>query len=219
MSNSEPQDFPAETQTPAVSSFSALSRTLAPETSLVVAVDFQEKLMPIIDRAESLIVNAKALLDGAGLFRVPVLATEQYPKGLGPTVRAIRDAFPETLTPIPKISYSCCDEPRFIEELAACEKARQIVLTGIETPICLLQTALDLSERGFTVFLPEDACSAQIRADHSTALRRLENSGCVVTCVESILYRWCRTAGHEQFKALSRLIQDRRKQIAALADS
>ena len=197
---------------------SALSRKLEPEKSLIVAVDFQEKLMPIIDRADQLIVNAKALLAGAGLFQIPILATEQYPKGLGKTVEAIRGEFPENLAPIPKVSYSCCDEPRFIEELAACGKARQIVLIGIETPICLLQTALDLVERGYLVFLPEDACSGQIRADHFTALRRLENSGCVVTCVESILYRWCRTARHEQFKAVSRLIQDRRKQIAALTN-
>lgn len=198
---------------------STLLRLLDPETSLVVAVDFQEKLLPIIDRVDQLIINAKTLLLGAGLFQVPILATEQYPKGLGRTVEAIRGVFSETIAPIPKVSYSCCDEPRFMEELAAHHTARQIILTGIETPICLLQTALDLAERGYAVFLPEDACSGQVPADHNAALRRLENSGCVVTCVESILYRWCRTARHEQFKALSRLVQDRRKRIAELEKS
>ncbi len=189
---------------------------LDPDISLVVAVDFQEKLMPIIDNTETLMINARTLLVGAGLFQVPVLATLQYPKGLGPTVDTIASVFPESLSPIPKVAYSCCEEPQFMETLTAYHKVKQVVLFGIETPICILQTALDLKARGYAVFLPEDACSAQVRADHDTALRRLEHSGCVVTCVESILYRWCRSARHEQFKALSRLIRDRRKDIASI---
>ncbi len=189
---------------------------LEPDISLAVAVDFQEKLMPIIDRADALLINAKTLLIGAGLFQVPVLATEQYPKGLGLTVNTIRDAFPESLSPISKVVYSCCDEPQFTEKLTAYTKVKQIVLFGIETSICILQTALDLKERGYTVFLPEDACSGQVRADHHTALRRLEQAGCVITCVESILYRWCRSAKHEQFKTLSHLIRDRRQGIAEI---
>lgn len=192
---------------------------LEPDISLIVAVDFQEKLMPIIDNAEALMINAKTLLAGAGLFQVPVLATEQYPKGLGSTVDTIRNAFPESLSPIPKVVYSCCDEPQFMESLAAYNKVKQVVLFGIETPICILQTALDLKEQGYAVFLPEDACSGQIRTDHHTALRRLEQAGCIVTCVESILYRWCRSAKQEQFKELSRLVRDRRQEIASIDEN
>ncbi|MDO5576208.1 MAG: isochorismatase family protein [Fibrobacter sp.] len=186
------------------------------ETSLVVAVDFQEKLLPIIDSADKLIVNATTLLSGSGLFHVPIIATEQYPKGLGSTVEAIRQSMPEEVELISKVTYSCCDEPQFIEKLTAYSNAKQIVLIGIETPICILQTAIDLADRGYTVYLPEDACSGQIRADHITALRQLEQNECVVTCVESILYRWCRSAEHEQFKTLSRLVRDRRQKISEI---
>lgn len=190
-----------------------INRRLEVETSVAIAVDFQEKLMPIINNADKLIVNVKALLAGAALFHVPVLATEQYPKGLGSTVDAIQSAFPEALVPIPKVTYSCCDEPRFIEQLTALNNRKQVILFGIETPICILQTAIDLIERGYSVYLPEDACSGQIQADCITALRRLELAECIVTCVESILYCWCRSAKHEQFKALSRLVRNRRQEI------
>ncbi len=192
----------------------SLPLRLNPEQSLVVAVDFQEKLLPMITPLDPFLLNAEFLLEGASLFDIPLIVTLQYPKGLGETVPRIQKVLPqEELIRIEKTSYSCMAEPAFARALESLPQIKQVVLTGIETPICILQTALDLRDAGYEVFIPEDACAGQIPADHIRALRRLEFSGVVVTCVESILYRWCGGASHPRFKDLTRMVKNRRNAL------
>lgn len=175
------------------------------ENSALVVIDIQDKLLAKIPRAESLVENAGFLLDVAGILNVPVRATEQYPKGVGPTTAEIAKRVPQLLS---KTSFSCCGAGTFLEELAMLQRPN-IVLVGMETHVCILQTALDLLEAGMHVFLPVDSLAARIAVDHDVALRRLEIAGAVLTTAETIAFEWLRDSSHPHFKTVSKLIVSR----------
>lgn len=180
----------------------------AGDTGLLV-IDVQTKLMAKIPDADVLVRNIAFLLDAAKLLGMTVQATEQYPKGLGETV-------PELAARIPvrpdKVAFSSCAVPSVIENfhLAACPK---IVLTGIETHVCVLHTALDLLANGFRVYLPADALSSRYPLDYEMALRRLEQAGAVVTTAESCVFEWIGGSNHPRFKEISKLVQERMKHL------
>src|SRR5947207_1588732 len=162
------------------------TRLLAPESSLVV-VDVQEKLLPKIHNGDRIVQNIRFLLDVAALLDVQRLATEQYPKGLGPTVAALAEKIPG---PRPeKVGFSCCAIESFVPELYLTQKKR-VVLTGIETHVCVLNTALDLLAESFWVYLPVDAIGSRAAIDHDMAVRRLEGAGVIVTTTETIAFEW-----------------------------
>src|SRR5262245_9582574 len=134
------------------------------DTSLLV-IDMQEKLVPKIHGADAVVRNVSFLIDGARLLGLPVQATEQYPKGLGPTVAALRDRLPERPD---KVGFSCCAVPSVVESLQ--EAARpKVLLAGIETHVCVQQTALDLLNRGFRVYVAADAVGSRYPLDHELA--------------------------------------------------
>ena len=162
--------------------------------------------IPDVDRLEG---NIAFLVDGARLLDVPVTATEQYPKGLGPTVPVLAQRLPDRLD---KTTFSCCGIPSPAEGFREAGRTH-IVLAGIETHVCVLNTALDLLAGGFTVFLAVDATASRYRFDRDTALRRLEQAGVVPTTCESVLFEWMRDAKHPQFKQVSALIQERMKTL------
>jgi hypothetical protein len=167
-----------------------------------VVVDIQDKLLVKIPTAEALVRNAGFLLDAAGLFRVPIRATEQYPKGLGPTTAAIARRMPP---PLAKTTFSCCGAGTFFEELEVLQRPN-VVIVGMETHVCVMQTALDLLDAGLHVFLPADALAARFGLDHDLALRRMETAGAVVTSAEAIAFEWTRDSSHPQFKELRELV-------------
>lgn len=181
-------------------------KRLTAETSVVVVIDIQDKLLPKIPDASRLVRNAAFLLDVAAQLGVPVRATEQYPKGLGPTTAEIARRLPAP--PPAKTSFSCCGADTFLEELEMLRRAK-VVLVGMETHVCVAQTAIDLLGAGLQVFLAVDAIAARGAVDHGTALRRLEQAGAVPTTVEAVAFEWLRDAAHTQFKAISKLIIDR----------
>ncbi len=173
------------------------------ESSVLVVIDVQDKLLAKIPGAGSLVRNIAFLLDVAALLEVPLRATEQYPKGLGPTTAELARRLP---TPLPtKTAFSCCGADTFLEELEMLSRPN-IVLTGMETHVCVSQTALDLLEAGLHVFLPVDALAARGAIDHDTALRRLEQAGAIVTTAEAVAFEWTRDAAHPKFKAVSSLV-------------
>lgn len=186
------------------------SSLIAAESALLV-IDVQEKLIPKIVGAAALIRNIAFLIDGARLLDVPVTATEQYPKGLGPTVPELARRLPPPPT---KTDFSCCAIPAVVEEFRTTHKSR-IVLAGIESHVCVLNTALDLLGFGFRVYLPVDAIGNRLPLDHDIALRRLENAGCVLTTAETVLFEWTKGATHPRFKQISALVQDRLKNAGA----
>jgi nicotinamidase-related amidase len=178
------------------------------DTGLLV-IDVQEKLAPKIAGATALVRNIAFLLDVAKLVGVPVLATEQYPRALGATVAELLPRLPERPE---KVAFSSCAVPAVTESFHRLARPK-LVLTGIETHVCVLHTALDLLTAGFRVFLPVDAVGARYRVDHDTALRRLEQAGAVLTSTEGCAFEWMGAANHPQFKEVSRLVQERMKTL------
>lgn len=178
------------------------------EHSLLLVVDLQTRLlaaMPEAERAQTL-RHAGVLLQAAAELAVPVLATEQYPQGLGPTVDEIRAQLPSAAPVLDKTSFSCCGANGFIDAVEA-HKRGQLVIVGAETHVCVLQTALELHARGRHVFVVEDAVTSRHLAHKRNALARMRQAGVVVTNVESVLFEWLRVAGTPSFKKLSQLIR------------
>jgi nicotinamidase-related amidase len=176
------------------------------ETSVLIEIDVQDKLLAKIPTAKSLVANAAFLLDAAGLLGIPVRATEQYPKGLGPTTVDLARRLPQPLAA--KTAFSCCGAGTFLEELEMLRRPN-VVLVGMETHVCVAQTALDLLQAGLHVFLPVDALAARGAIDHDTAIRRLEMAGAVPTTAEAVAFEWIGDAAHPKFKELSKLVIDR----------
>jgi nicotinamidase-related amidase len=180
-------------------------KRLRAENSVLVVIDLQEKLLAKIPSANTVVRDAGFLLDVATLLDVPVRATEQYPKGLGPTTPAIARRLPAV---VEKTAFSCCGAGTFLEELEMLQR-QQIVLIGIEAHVCVMQTALDLIEAGLHVYLPADALSSRFPLDREFALRRMERAGAEVTTVEAIAFEWLRDSTHSHFKTVSQLMIQR----------
>ena len=178
------------------------------DNSQLVVVDLQIRLlaaMSEIDRA-TLVKNAEIILQAASALEIPVSYTEQYPKGLGPTVPAIMENMPEGAEAIEKTCFSCCDVDAFRQSLEKTGR-RQVVLIGQEAHICILQTSLELAAMGFRVFVVEDAVCSRFEVHKRNALMRMRHAGVVVTNLESVLFEWVRDATHPQFKLVSTLVR------------
>lgn len=172
--------------------------------SALLVVDVQERLVPAITDHQRVVFNTRRLIDGAKILDVPVVATEQYPKGLGPTVAELA----ERLGPIPeKLTFSCCGCPKIFADLRG-KGIHKILVAGIETHVCIQQTVLDLLADGWRVYLAVDAVGSRYAIDRDTALRRMDSAGAVLTTAEAALFEWCQEAGSEQFKAISRLVRE-----------
>jgi len=178
----------------------------AGDTGLLV-IDVQEKLIPMIAAGDAIVRNIAFLIDAARLLGMPVQATEQYPKGLGPTVPELARRLPERPD---KVAFSSCAVPSIVETFRRAARPK-IVLAGIESHVCVLHTALDLLAQGFQVFVAVDAVGSRYVVDHEAALRRLERTGAVLTTAETCVFESVGGAGHPQFKAISQLVQERMK--------
>jgi nicotinamidase-related amidase len=176
---------------------------LASERSILIVVDVQDRLLAKIPQAELLIKNIAFLIDMAQLFDVPIRATEQYPQGLGPTNPVLACRLPQP--PLAKTAFSCCGAGTFLEELQMLRRP-QVVVTGIETHVCISQTAFDLLRAGLHVYLPVDALGARSSLDHEMACRRLERAGGVLTTVEAIAFEWLKDATHPRFQQFRQLV-------------
>lgn len=176
---------------------------LSPEKSVLLVVDVQDRLLAKMPTAAALVRNTAFLLDAAAVLDVPALATEQYPKGLGPTTPEIAKRLPSPIAA--KTAFSCCGAAGFLAELRALRR-EQIVLVGMEAHVCVAQTAFDLLDAGFEVFLPADAVASRSAFDRDIAVRRFERSGATVTTSEAVAFEWLRDAAHPQFKAVSKLV-------------
>jgi nicotinamidase-related amidase len=181
----------------------ATQRLTAPRGALLV-IDVQEKLLAAVAERERLTANALRLIRGAKLLDIPVWATEQYPKGLGPTIPAIAELIPERSE---KLTFQCCAVPQIFEQLYA-RHIRHVTLTGIEAHVCVAQTALELLDLGFRVQVPADAVASRNVNDQKFALRRLENAGATISTTEAVLFEWCETADRPEFKAISGLVKE-----------
>jgi nicotinamidase-related amidase len=185
-------------------------KRLTADNSALVVIDIQHKLLAKMPTTAALVRNAAFVLDVAQLLEIPVFATEQYPKGLGPTAAEIARRLP---APIPtKTAFSCCGAETFLVRLEMTRRPN-VVLVGMETHVCVSQTAFDLLAAGLNVFLPVDALAARGALDHDTALRRLELAGAVPTTAEAVAFEWVRDSAHPQFKAISKLVIERSEHL------
>lgn len=174
------------------------------QTALLI-VDVQERINSVVMHGKTVVQNIIKLIEACKVFDIPIFITEQYPKGLGPTEPAIIEAL-EGQTPVQKMTFSCCGAPGFIDQLMA-QETKQILVTGIEAHVCVLQTALDLLTRPFQVHIPKDAVSSRKELDYQTALERLSRAGAVLTTVEAALFEIMEEAGTPEFKQVSKLIK------------
>jgi nicotinamidase-related amidase len=174
---------------------------LTPNTSLLCVIDVQERLLPAVPEADRVVARCCRLATAAGLLGIKAVLTEQYPRGLGPTPASLAELLPPAES---KMAFSSADCPALRDALAG--TIASVVLAGLETHVCISQTALDLLAAGRNVYLAVDAVAARHAIDHETALRRLEAAGAILTTTEAILFEWCRSAEHPQFQAIRRLV-------------
>lgn len=179
---------------------------LQADASRLVIVDLQEKLAPTIPGLEGPLAACRFLIDGAKLFHVPTFVTEQYPKGLGPTVRVLSEVLPP---PIVKNEFSGWAALGWPAAADAIDGRYQVVVAGIEAHVCVLQTSLELQSAGYRVFVVADAVASRRETDRRIALERLLSSGITLVTAESVLFEWCQRSDRQEFKTLSALVKSR----------
>lgn len=176
--------------------------------TVLVVIDVQEKLMPVIDGRDEVERNIDRLVRGCHILGIPALLTEQYVKGLGPTVAPVRQAFEETsgYRPIEKDCFSAprCDP--FAEQLAALGR-KQILVAGVETHVCVYQSILDLLAGGHEVAIVADAVSSRTHENKSIALERLQSEGAKISSTEMALFELLVVSGTETFRAIAKLVK------------
>ncbi len=181
-------------------------RILEREQSALVVIDVQEAYRGLTFEHERMLRAVCRLIAVAKTLGVPILATEQYPKGLGHLMREVLDACPADLAVIQKLSLSCCGEPGFAAKLREAER-KQVVVCGLEAHACVNQTVHDLLEQGYTVHIPLDAISSRFENDYRVGRKKMIGSGAVPTTVEMASLEWLKTAASPEFKAVQKLIK------------
>jgi len=171
----------------------------------LVVVDVQERLLPAIFEHQRVVQNTVRLIQGAAILRVPIFATEQYRKGLGPTVSEVAAAIPG-FAPIEKLAFSACGAAGFIPALRK-KRVSEPILCGIEAHVCVSQTWLDLLDRGFRVFVAADAVSSRTQENYRFGLDRMRAAGAVIVSTEMVLFELLERAGTDEFKQILALVK------------
>lgn len=177
----------------------------------LVVVDIQEKLASAMERRDEVVATAVRLVKAAALLGAPIVATRQYPEGLGGLVPELESALADArssvgVAVVDKLAFCACDEPAFLEALY--DTGRSIaVVVGMETHICVTQTALALAKKTYPVHVVADACCSRREPDHSVALDRLRTAGVVVTTSESVMYEAVSKAGTDEFRRLLEIVK------------
>ncbi|MCA1633422.1 MAG: hydrolase [Acidobacteria bacterium] len=180
--------------------------TLEPGGTALVIIDMQESFRDAISDFTEVAARIALVAHAAQLLGVPVVVTEQYPKGLGHTAGEIRTVLPEGVEPVEKTAFSSCGADQFVARLDSLG-ARQILVCGIEAHICVNQTSHDLLARGFQVHLLVDCITARAAQNRQAGLDKMRQSGALPSSTEMALFELMRDARHEQFKAIQRLIK------------
>lgn len=175
------------------------------EHSAALVIDIQEKLFPHMHEHDELAARTGILIRGLQVLGIPMHVTQQYSRGLGPTVAEVAALF-EPFEHIEKTAFSCCDEPRVIMALETSGR-ENILVAGIESHVCVLQTVTDLIGRGYQPVVIEDCVSSRKLRDRETSIHRMRREGAIITSSESILFELCRYSGTEEFRAISSLVK------------
>lgn len=175
------------------------------EHTIGLVIDIQERLVPVMEEREQLIANCGKLIQGLQLLGLPLLVTQQYTKGLGETIPEIK-AVINDFQSIEKKDFSCFDEPVVAEKLAL-SGANNVIICGIESHVCVLQTAIDLKEAGYTPIVVMDCVSSRSFDNLDLAMERFRHEGIMTTSMESVLFELTRSAGASEFKEISKLVK------------
>jgi len=178
---------------------------LTVEECVLVVIDIQEKLARAMHEKEKFTDNLLRLLQGIKILEIPVIFTEQYPQGLGPTISEVLELLPGE-KPIIKKAFSCWRVPEFTIRLQSCGR-KQVLLTGIESHVCVYQTAIDLLNAGFGVHAVTDCISSRTAPNRDLGLQRMRDAGARLTSVEMVLFELLKAAEGEKFKAISRIVK------------
>lgn len=173
--------------------------------AFLMVVDVQERLLPAIAHKADVEGHSAILLKTARLVQVPVVNSRQYPTGLGPTVASLAQLVPDNAT-FDKVEFSCVRDPVLMGHIDGLGR-RQALLCGVEAHICVLQTALDLKERGYDVFVAVDAVGSRADLSRTVACNRMAAAGVTLVTSEMAVFEMMRTAASPHFKVLSKLIQ------------
>lgn len=173
--------------------------------TVLLVVDIQDKLVRAMHAREELVLRAQQLVQGARVLDVPILCTEQNPKGLGPTVPEIAAHMP-AVQPISKFSFGCCACEDFMRALQATAR-RNVLIAGIETHVCVYQTALELIAKSYRVEVVADACSSRTVQNKQTGLEKMREAGAAVTSVETALFELLKVAEGPLFKQILSIVK------------
>ena len=178
---------------------------LTTESTVLIAIDIQEKLTRVMHEKEYFLENLKKLIQGARVLGIPIIFTEQNPQGLGPTVAEVASLAPD-LQPIAKLSFSCGGDARFAQELATLNR-KQVLLAGIETHVCVYQTTLDLLDQGYQVQIVADAVASRTAENKAIGLERMKGEGARLTSTETVLFELLRVAEGPKFKEIIKIVK------------
>ena len=177
---------------------------LQKETTALLVIDVQERLMPVIHGQEQIFSSVNKLLRGAEILGLETIITEQYPKGLGNTCKEVEIGENKTL--IEKVCFSCMQSEPVTEQLKLTNK-KSLIICGVESHICVLKTTLDALKQGYEVHVVADAVSSRTAENKQIALDRMRQAGAFITSVEMVLFMLLDKAGTDEFKAISKLIK------------
>jgi nicotinamidase-related amidase len=178
---------------------------ISKNNTAAIIIDVQERLFPFIHEKEKLSGNIVRLINGLKALNIDIICTVQYSKGLGINIQPIREAI-GNYSHIEKMSFSCCGSDEFCDVLAKTGK-NNIIITGIESHVCVLQTVIDLINKNYQPVLIEDCVSSRNPNDKLIAVERMRQEGAIVSTYESILFELCEVSGTETFKAISKIVK------------
>jgi nicotinamidase-related amidase len=175
------------------------------ENTVLVVIDFQQRLFPVIHEKETLLRNALKLIQGIKVLDIPIILTEQYPRGLGPTIPEMKELLRD-VKPLEKVCFGCYSNEGFKQSLEATRR-KQVLITGIETHICVYQTAMELARAGYEVQVAADCVSSRDPYNKKIALRRLGAAGINPTTAEMALFELLKVATSDKFKQISGIVK------------
>ncbi len=182
-----------------------IPKALNTESTVLLLIDFQERLFPVMNEKEKLLRQVTKLIQGAKVLEIPIILTEQYPKGLGPTIPEIKALIPD-IKPVEKVCFNCCDEEAFNKALKAL-KRKQVLIAGIEAHICVYQTAMALARAGYEVQVVGDGVSSRESENKLAALSKMSAVGIGVTTMEMALFELLKVAKGDKFKQISAIVK------------
>jgi nicotinamidase-related amidase len=178
---------------------------LTTDNTVLLVIDVQEKLFRAIYQNEQLLDNLQRLIKGIKVLEVPMVVTEQYPQGLGATIPEIAQLIPD-IKPLPKVCFSCCADEAILHEINKLNR-KQVLIAGIESHICVYQTAADLIAAGYEVYVVNDVISSRIGQNRDIGIHMMTNLGAKLTSTETVLFELLKVAKGDKFKAISQIVR------------